>query len=67
MNKTNKHWSIDVTELKKDEEAFIVWNLEQHINWGIGEGKINRKDLLKYWNKIDIDIFKRKALSLALF
>ena len=67
MNKTNKHWSIDVTELKKDEEAFTIWNLEQRINWGIGEGKINRKDLLKYWNKIDIDIFKRKALSLALF
>src|SRR3989344_4705964 len=63
MNKTNKHWSIDVTELKKDEEAFIVWNLEQHINWGIGEGKINRKDLLKYWNKIDLDIFSEKEFN----
>jgi len=67
MNKVNNHWSVDTTELKKDEEIFTVWDLEQRINWGIGVGKINKKDLLKYWNKIEIDTFKRKALSLALF
>ncbi|MEK7060301.1 MAG: hypothetical protein AAB970_01635 [Patescibacteria group bacterium] len=61
------HWSIDTTELEKNPEAFAIWDLEQRINWGIGEGKINKKDLLKYWDKIDIDVFKRKALSLALF
>ena len=62
----NNHWSVDTTELKKDKDAFIIWNLEQCINWGIGESKINKKDLLKYWNKINIDAFKRKALLLAL-
>lgn len=61
------HWSIDTKELKKDADAFVIWNLEQRINWGIGEDKISKKDLLKYWDKIDIDIFKRKALSLALY
>ncbi len=63
----NNHWSIDTTELKKDANSFVIWDLEQRINWGIGEGKINKKDLLKYWDKIDIDPFKRKALSLVLF
>ncbi len=63
----NNHWSVDTTELKKNSEAFAVWSLEQRINWGIGEDKISKKDLLKYWNKIDIDPFKRKALLLALF
>ena len=62
----NNHWSVDITELKKDKEAFIIWNLEQRINWGIGEDKISKKDLIKYWDKIDIDVFKRKALFLAL-
>ncbi|MEK7190364.1 MAG: hypothetical protein AAB661_01205 [Patescibacteria group bacterium] len=66
MNKLNNHWSVDTTVLKKDEEAFAIWDLEQRINWGIGEGKINKKNLLKYWDKIDIDVFKRKALFLAL-
>lgn len=63
----NNHWSIDTTELKKDKDAFTIWSLEQCINWGIGEGKINKKDLLKYWDQLDIDVFKRKALYLALF
>ncbi len=63
----NKHWSVDTTELERDEEAFTIWNLGQRINWGIGEDKINKKDLLKYWDKVDIDVFKRKALSLALY
>ena len=63
----NNHWSVDTTELKKNKDAFIIWNLEQSINWDIGKSKINKKDLLKYWDKIDIDVFKRKALSLALF
>jgi len=63
----NNHWSVDTTELEKDEDAFAVWDLEQRINWDIGKGKINRKNLLKYWDKINIDPFKRKALALSLF
>ena len=64
----NNHWSVDIQEFKKkDKDAFTIWDLEQRVNWDIGEGKISKKDLLKYWNRIDIDVFKRKALSLALF
>ncbi|MFZ1019899.1 MAG: hypothetical protein WAN61_02830 [Minisyncoccia bacterium] len=63
----NKHWSVDTTELKKNKDALAVWNLEQLINWDIGKDKINKKDLLRHWDKIDIDPFKRKAFFLALF
>ena len=66
MNKVLKHWSVDETELKKDPEKYAVWKLEQRINFGLGEGKINRAELKKYWSKITIDPSKRKALSLAL-
>ena len=51
----DNHWSVDTTELQKDSDAFTIWDLEQRINWDIGEGKINKKDLLKYWDKIEID------------
>ncbi len=62
------HWSVNTTELEKDPEAFAIWKLEQAINWGIGvTDKINKADLITYWDKIDIDPWKRKALSLALF
>ena len=66
MKKASAHWSVDETELKKDPERYAIWRLEQRINFGLGELKINKAELKKYWDKIDIDPFKRKALSLAL-
>ncbi|KKU68737.1 MAG: hypothetical protein UX89_C0002G0062 [Parcubacteria group bacterium GW2011_GWA2_47_16] len=66
MNTAKKHWSVDETELKKDLERYAIWRLEQRINFGLGEEKLNRAELKKYWDKIDIDPFKRKALALAL-
>ena len=61
------HWSVDIKEIEKDTEIFTVWKLEQWVNWGIGNNKASKADLIKYWNKLDIDEWKRKALSLALF
>ncbi len=61
-----KHWSVDTTELEKVPEGFAIWKLEQRINYGIGEEKINKKELLKYWDRLNIDAFKRRALALAL-
>ena len=61
------HWSVNTKELEKDTEGYTIWKLEQWVNWGIGTVKAKKTDLIKYWNKIDIDEYKRKALSLALF
>lgn len=66
MKTVKQHWSVDETELKKNGEAHAIWRLEQRINYGLGEQKINKAELKKYWGKIEIDPFKRKALSLAL-
>ena len=63
----NKHWSVDTKELEKDPESLAVWQLEQWINWGIGEAKVKKLDLIKYWDRLDIDEWKKKALSLVLF
>lgn len=61
------HWSVDTTELEKDADKFAIWKIEQWVNWGIGTTKIKKTDLIKYWNIIDIDKWKRKAISLAIF
>lgn len=63
----NKHWSVNTKELEKDEEALTIWKLEQWVNWGIGMPKAKKADLIKYWHRLDIDQWKRKAISLALF
>lgn len=66
LDSMKKHWSVDEKELSKDPEAYAIWKLEQRINWGIGEALINRVELSRYFDKLDIDPWKRKALSLAL-
>lgn len=59
-----KNWSVNTSELQKDTEKFSVWRLEQLINFGLGEEKIDLDELRKYWDVINIDPFKRKFLSL---
>ena len=62
-----KHWSIDTSELAKYLEQFAIWKIEQKVNWGIGEERLKIAELKKYWDKIDIDPYKRRALELAVF
>ena len=61
-----KHWSVDEKKLSKNPEAYAKWRLEQRINFGIGAEKIDEKTLRTYWNKLDLDPHKRRALALAL-
>jgi len=59
-----KNWSIDTKNLKKDKNKFAIWKMEQLINFGLGKEKIKKSDLIKYWDVLDIDPFKRKFLAL---
>lgn len=61
-----KHWSVDEKGLVADPKAHAIWRLEQRINWGIGEERIDASELRTYWEDIDIDPAKRRALALAL-
>lgn len=58
-----KNWSIDTSELQKDPEKFSIWRLEQLINFGLDDEKIDLDGLRKYWDIIHIDPHKRKFLS----
>lgn len=62
----NNHWSVNTKELEKDPDSLAIWKLEQWVNWGIGTLKVKKTDLVKYWDRLDIDEWRRKALSLAL-
>lgn len=61
-----KHWSVDENLIKKDSKQYAIWKLEERINNGVGEQKINKVDLITYWKEIVIDSWKRKALASAL-
>lgn len=61
-----KNWSTDITELQKDPEKFSVWRLEQLINFGLDDEKIDLDELREYWDRVHIDPYKRKFLSLFI-
>lgn len=60
------NWSTDIKTLKKHPEEYASWRLEQLINFGLGNEKIKKKELIKYFSKIKIDPSKRKYLKFLL-
>lgn len=61
-----RNWSVDITELKKDKKQYIVWRLEQMINFGLDGKKISREEVKKYWKILNIDPNKKKYLKMIL-
>lgn len=62
-----KHWSVDEKNFdlssESGREQYEIWKLEDRINFGIGEVKISKILLLKYWDKLFIDPWKKLALQ----
>ena len=61
------NWSIDEKQLKKNKEQHAIWRLEQMINFGLGEEKLDEKELRKYWSKLHLDPARKRFLGLLLF
>lgn len=61
------NWNTDTTQLKKNPEKYTVWKLEQLINYGLDGEKIDKKELVKHWDKLRIDVQKREALAYLLW
>lgn len=60
------HWSVDTKKMRK-HPSFPQWQLEQRINFGLGQKKISRRALIKYWDVLDIDPDRRRYLSFLLW
>ena len=61
-----KHWSVRPASFGANGSARAKWELEERINFGVGTMHIDRETLKRHWDTLDIDPWKRKALSLAL-
>lgn len=61
------NWSVDINRLKKDKKAWEKWQLEQMINFGLGNKKISKSLLKKYWHKLYLDPQKKKFLAFLLW
>ena len=60
------NWSVDEKQLAKEPEKYAVWKLEQMVNFGLGKDKLDKQQLLKYWDMLEIDPARKKFLNLLL-
>ncbi len=60
------NWSTNPKKISKNSEKYIIWKLEQIIDFGLSGDKLREKELRKYWDKISIDPGRRKFLELFL-
>ena len=56
------NWGVDTKKLQKNCEDFIIWKLEQQINFGLKGERLDLKLLKKYWNKLKLDPKRKKVL-----
>lgn len=61
------NWSVDEEKLKKDPEAYEIWRLEQMINYGLGEEKLDRDLVIKNWDKLFMDSLTKQYLKFLLW
>lgn len=61
------NWSVDAKELKKHKNQFILWRLEQMINYGTDGRKIKASELRRHWRQLTLDPAKRRFLSFLLW
>lgn len=62
-----RNWSVDVTKLKENLKKYIIWKLEQRINFGLEDEKLSESQLRKYWPNLTIDPAKRSYLAQLLW
>ncbi len=60
------NWSTNERVLKKNPKKYIIWRLEQLINFGLGDEKLDKSAVKKYWSQMKIDASRRAFLSLLL-
>jgi len=61
------NWNTNTKTLKKNPGEYAVWRLEQLINFGLDEERLDSKLVKKYWDKLRIDPEKKEALAFLLW
>lgn len=60
------NWSTDTKKLRRHNKKYIIWKLENLINFGLNNSKINAAELKENLPNLDIDDKKRNFLNFLL-
>lgn len=61
-----RNWAVDEKHFSKYPEKYVVWKLEQLINFGLAGEKINESQLRHYLPQLTLDPKKKKYLEFLL-
>ena len=61
------NWDYDLTDVDQNDPKFIRWKLERLINYGLGDEKLDRKLVKKYWPELKIEPIKKNYLQQLLW
>jgi hypothetical protein len=60
------NWTVEEQELRKDPHKYAVWRLEQCINYGLNDEKLQHDELMRYWNDLVLDPDRKRFIELLL-
>jgi hypothetical protein len=61
------NWSVDLNRFNKNSRQFIIWKLNQQINFGLNNQKLDLKLVKRYWKQLNLDPKRKKFLKLLLW
>lgn len=61
------NWNTDTKTFKNAGEPYLIWRLEQMINFGLNGRRLDRKLLKRLWKKLNIDPDKKRFLRTLLW
>lgn len=63
------NWSVDESYLKKFPKQYKLWKLEQMICYGLDEEKLDKREVIKHWDKLKdrLDPNRRQFIEFLLW
>lgn len=61
------NWNTNTSTWNKKSDSFVIWKLEQLINFGLNGEKLDYKKTKKFWSRLVLDPQRKKFLNLILW
>ncbi|PIW67204.1 MAG: hypothetical protein COW10_06900, partial [Candidatus Omnitrophica bacterium CG12_big_fil_rev_8_21_14_0_65_42_8] len=61
------NWNVDVKTFKKTGKPYIIWRIEQMVNFGLNDERLDKKLVKKFWKELHLDPDKKNFLKMLLW
>jgi len=61
------NWSVDLKKLGTTSQEAKIWRLEQAINFGLNNQKLDKTSVKRFWQQLRLDPQRKRFLKLLLW